>query len=90
VNIIASVTDVFAINKILAHLYKKYPSSAQTKILLPPLRALPQQGFDWGGLAPSNFLGYPAFLQKGWKPTHLRNACLSIYWIKPKPNAIKS
>lgn len=50
VTIIACITDVFAINKILAHLAKKYPLSVQTKTLLPPLRAPPdteQQNFDW-------------------------------------------
>ena len=48
VSIIACITDVFVINKILAHLDKKYPSLAQTKTLLPPMRAPPQQDFDWG------------------------------------------
>ena len=47
VSIIACITDVFVINKILAHLDKKYPLSAQTKTLLPPLRAPPQQKFEW-------------------------------------------
>jgi ribosomal protein S27E len=48
ISIIACITDVFVINKILAHLEKKYPSSAQTKTLLPPMRAPPKQDFDWG------------------------------------------
>jgi hypothetical protein len=90
VSIIACITDVFVINKILAHLEKKYPSSAQTKTLLPPMRAPPTTRFLLGGLAPSNFFTDPAFLQKGWKSTCLRNAFLSIYRIKPIPNAIKS
>jgi hypothetical protein len=46
--------------------------------------------FRLGGLAPSNFFTDPAFLQKGWKSTCLRNAFLSIYRIKPILNAIKS
>jgi hypothetical protein len=48
VSVIACITDVFVINKILAHLDKKYPSSPQTKTLLPPMRTSPQQDFDWG------------------------------------------
>jgi hypothetical protein len=50
----------------------------------------PTTRFLLGGLAPSNFFTDPAFLQKGWKSTCLRNAFLSIYRIKPIPNAIKS
>jgi hypothetical protein len=50
VKIIACITDSHVIQKILAHLDKKSPSSAQTKIktLLPPMRAPPQKDFDWG------------------------------------------
>ncbi|MFT5277161.1 MAG: hypothetical protein ACI97K_001478 [Glaciecola sp.] len=52
VSIIACITDVFVINKILTHLDKQYPVSAQTK-LLPPLRAPPydftiQRDFNYG------------------------------------------
>jgi hypothetical protein len=48
VSIIACITDVVVINKILTHVDKKYPSSAQKKTLLPAMRAPPQQYFDWG------------------------------------------
>lgn len=48
VKVIACITDSHVIQKILTHLDKKYPSSAQTKTLLPPMRAPPQQDFDWG------------------------------------------
>jgi hypothetical protein len=52
VRIIACISDVFVINKILTHLDKYYPVTAQAN-LLPPLRAPPefettQQNFSWG------------------------------------------
>jgi hypothetical protein len=53
VKVIACITDSHVIQKILAHLDKKYPALAPTKTLLPPMRAPPddrraQQDFDWG------------------------------------------
>jgi hypothetical protein len=48
VSIIACITDASVIQKILTHLNKKHPILAQTCNLLPPMRAPPQQDFDWG------------------------------------------
>jgi hypothetical protein len=42
VSIIASIIDTHVIQKILAHLDKKYPTSTQST-LLPPLRAPPDE-----------------------------------------------
>ena len=44
VSIIACITDIHVIQKILAHLDKKYPTSKQAP-LLPPLRAPPDEQY---------------------------------------------
>jgi len=46
VTIIACITDTLVIQKILKHLYKKHPTTAQTT-LLPPLRAPPDEEHDF-------------------------------------------
>jgi hypothetical protein len=48
VTIIACIIDAVVIQKILALFDKKHPPSAQIKTILPPMRAPPQQDFDWG------------------------------------------
>jgi uncharacterized protein YlxP (DUF503 family) len=54
VSIIACTADIHVIQKILAHLDKKYPTSTQTT-LLPPLRAPPDEDYDFNIQRDFNF-----------------------------------
>ena len=54
VSIIACIIDIHVIQKILAHIDKKYPTSKQTTIL-PPLRAPPDEDYDFNIQRDFNF-----------------------------------
>ena len=54
VSIIACIIDIHVIQKILAHIDKKYPTSKQTTIL-PPLLAPPNEDYDFNIQRDCNF-----------------------------------
>lgn len=54
INIIACIIDSHVIQKILAHIDKKYPTSKQTTIL-PSLRAPPDEDYDFNIQRDFNF-----------------------------------